>query len=454
MLAKRLYLCAIIGLTCYLYGINGTFVTCNRDYLKIGCFKNTKYLNTLLLNDRDPGSPTFSGFMIQWGNLGKSLHSLACRCAEKARREGYTHISIRFFAECWAGRGWSTFDLLRNAQRSKDCLQDRYEPCSKHYGSGECTGTAKDEYIYEVVTTKITNNEIDGGWSTWSDWTACSVTCGEGEQARERVCNNPEPTSGGEPCKGTGTEAKICNNGKCAAIADSTGHLECEKRIKGLYLAILHRQPEKEGFVWHLNNCKKHGYTYKMSFGSINNSKERKDILCRELIDHLYKGVLKKAPDSDYNDIRMQCFNGRSTEMLVADFLKREDYLNYDHTKYPTVCHQRVLGLHRALLHDEKVMTHFETYFEECNAGASIASQARKMMATPERKAMMCKIRVNFLYNDVLRRSGEEAGLSHHIHNCVRGRSYEDQVNDFIYSAEFEVKYRGIEPEVTSINKI
>lgn len=59
----------------------------------------------------------------------------------------------------------------------------------------------------------------------------------------------------------------------------------------------------------------------------------------------------------------------------------------------------------------------------------------------------MCKIRVNFLYNDVLRRSGEEAGLSHHIHNCVRGRSYEDQVNDFIYSAEFEVKYRGIEPE-------
>lgn len=75
------------------------------------------------------------------------------------------------------------------------------------------------------------------------------------------------------------------------AIADSTGHLECEKRIKGLYLAILHRQPEKEGFVWHLNNCKKHGYTYKMSFGSINNSKERKDILCRELIDHLYKVV-------------------------------------------------------------------------------------------------------------------------------------------------------------------
>lgn len=59
-------------------GINGTFVTCNRDYLKIGCFKNTKYLNTLLLNDRDPGSPTFSGFMIQWGNLGKSLHRFVC----------------------------------------------------------------------------------------------------------------------------------------------------------------------------------------------------------------------------------------------------------------------------------------------------------------------------------------------------------------------------------------
>ncbi|XP_059169957.1 uncharacterized protein LOC131951632 [Physella acuta] len=50
----------------------------------------------------------------------------------------------------------------------------------------------------------------DGGWSMWTSWTACSVTCGTGRKSRFRICNEPTPKHGGRFCSGDPVEWRPC----------------------------------------------------------------------------------------------------------------------------------------------------------------------------------------------------------------------------------------------------
>lgn len=62
------------------------------------------------------------------------------------------------------------------------------------------------EIILRAVWVTIT---VDGVYDTWSQWSACSVTCGGGSQWRARVCIGP--FHGGAACTGPANETRECS---------------------------------------------------------------------------------------------------------------------------------------------------------------------------------------------------------------------------------------------------
>ena len=66
---------------------------------------------------------------------------------------------------------------------------------------------------------KLLFSAIPGGYTGWSEWGECSVTCGGGVQTRKRTCTNPPPSGGGPTCieqnLGPAEEQKECNSQDC-----------------------------------------------------------------------------------------------------------------------------------------------------------------------------------------------------------------------------------------------
>jgi hypothetical protein len=66
------------------------------------------------------------------------------------------------------------------------------------------------------------------GWSKWSEWTPCSASCGEnGKQLRERKCFSLDEETGG--CSGSTQENKTCGPLICANWAEWSDWSACSK---------------------------------------------------------------------------------------------------------------------------------------------------------------------------------------------------------------------------------
>ncbi|XP_028279708.1 adhesion G protein-coupled receptor B3 isoform X2 [Parambassis ranga] len=86
--------------------------------------------------------------------------------------------------------------------------QVRTRTCVSPYGT-HCSGPLRES--------RVCNNTapcpVHGVWEEWSPWSLCSFTCGRGHRTRTRNCAPPQ--HGGRACDGPETQTKLCNIALC-----------------------------------------------------------------------------------------------------------------------------------------------------------------------------------------------------------------------------------------------
>ena len=61
---------------------------------------------------------------------------------------------------------------------------------------------------------------VNGGFTAWSAYSACSKTCGGGKKVTTRTCTKPKPMHGGKTCDGLYTYEKTCNTHSCPGTSN------------------------------------------------------------------------------------------------------------------------------------------------------------------------------------------------------------------------------------------
>ncbi|KFD49879.1 hypothetical protein M513_09208, partial [Trichuris suis] len=84
------------------------------------------------------------------------------------------------------------------------------------FGSTDC----HDSNTTEVVES-CENNALCGQWSSWDEWSACSSTCGQGTQKRSRTCSGGERADPNLSCLGDSAEVRSCSMTACDETTNS-----------------------------------------------------------------------------------------------------------------------------------------------------------------------------------------------------------------------------------------
>ncbi|ROL43461.1 Hemicentin-1, partial [Anabarilius grahami] len=115
---------------------------------------------------------------------------------------------------CPVDGNWSEWSSWEECSRT--CGQGnrtRVRTCSNppaQHGGRACEGKA-----VEAIMCSIRPCPVAGNWGAWLPWSPCSETCGKGMQTRLRLCNNPPPSFEGPSCEGPDTQTQVCNERNC-----------------------------------------------------------------------------------------------------------------------------------------------------------------------------------------------------------------------------------------------
>ncbi|XP_065841444.1 A disintegrin and metalloproteinase with thrombospondin motifs adt-1-like [Oscarella lobularis] len=101
---------------------------------------------------------------------------------------------------------WSECDTTCRQQRSRKCNSP-----SPKYNGPQCSGKASDEQSCD----RNPPCKVHGAWSDWTTWTNCEVSCGTGRRFRKRMCNSPTPQGSGRDCRGFADAVEPCALSPC-----------------------------------------------------------------------------------------------------------------------------------------------------------------------------------------------------------------------------------------------
>ncbi|XP_078693729.1 uncharacterized protein LOC144923237 [Branchiostoma floridae x Branchiostoma belcheri] len=104
--------------------------------------------------------------------------------------------------------------LVKRCVRDYESYTLKMDCFSENYQRATVVGNA----VWGETSTSTAASQVDGGWTDWSPWSACSVTCGVGTKTRDRTCTNPAPANGGADCDGLDQETQDCGTGVICSV--------------------------------------------------------------------------------------------------------------------------------------------------------------------------------------------------------------------------------------------
>ncbi|KAJ1363899.1 hypothetical protein KIN20_023860 [Parelaphostrongylus tenuis] len=110
---------------------------------------------------------------------------------------------------------WSKCDnSCTNVQRSRTRFCTNPRPSQ---GGRPCFGSD-----FEMQPCPIDDkcHSVDGAWGLWNAWSECPERCGFVLQTRYRVCDNPPPSHGGQICRGLAHQTSVCDIEFCDEEVD------------------------------------------------------------------------------------------------------------------------------------------------------------------------------------------------------------------------------------------
>ncbi|KAM9817553.1 A disintegrin and metalloproteinase with thrombospondin motifs 18 [Neosynchiropus ocellatus] len=113
-------------------------------------------------------------------------------------------------------------DFVKDICKSLWCHRTGHRCETKFMPAAEGTTCGPDMWCWRGQCVKFGDHgprPVHGQWSSWSQWSDCSRTCGGGVMHRERTCTSPRPQNNGKFCAGSARLNQLCNTRPCPVNA-------------------------------------------------------------------------------------------------------------------------------------------------------------------------------------------------------------------------------------------
>lgn len=124
--------------------------SCQRNYIKIGCFdRKWEREWDLLITTLDRSHQNYTRDM-DWSDYTSALHKLSCECVERAKGH-YEYFAIGFNGECIASKDTKGLEKMFSEEKesSEGCVDGEYSKCDKN-DHQECVGLADYDFFYQL----------------------------------------------------------------------------------------------------------------------------------------------------------------------------------------------------------------------------------------------------------------------------------------------------------------